>query len=293
MIQQLGPLAFFVSFSSGENHWKPLTNALKHMKENNKPTIENDIEEIEVETLIRNDRVTCVRYYKNKINYLRQLISHDYKYYGELKVHFFVTKFQKRGSQHDHALLWIKDAPIYGRNTNVEIKYCVDRYLSCDSRILGNDFKTIQHHHHTRTCRKNKNTHCRFNFSIPPMRKTIILELTEFNDDTTKKNAKLMFDTLEHEKYNETYAFDNFLESLSLTEEDYINVIKCILNQTKILLERRLIDIWTNNFSCHIPKISIANIDSQYVLHSYATTTYCISYMTKLYKTMTMEFKHI
>ncbi len=31
---------------------------------------------------------------------------------------FFVTKFQNHGSEHDHGLLWIKDAPIYGINTN-------------------------------------------------------------------------------------------------------------------------------------------------------------------------------
>jgi hypothetical protein len=87
--------------------------------------------------------------------------------------------------------------------------------------------------------------------------------------------------------------FDNLLERLSLTEEDYINAIKCSSNRTKILLERRPIDICTNNFSCHIPKDWNANKDSQYVLDSYATTTYCISYMKKLDKTMTMTFKHI
>jgi hypothetical protein len=74
--------------------------------------------------------------------------------------------------------------------------------LSFDSRILANDLKTIQHHHHTRACRKKKNVHYRFNFPIPSMRKTRILEPTKFNNDTTKKNAKLIFDTLEHGKYN-------------------------------------------------------------------------------------------
>jgi hypothetical protein len=117
----------------------------KTYKEKNTPTIENDIEIIEVETLIRNDLLTCVRYYKNIINAFRQLISCDYKYHGELKDHLFVTEFQNRGSQHDHALLCIKDAPIYGRNTNVEIEHFVDRYLSCDSRILGNNSTSSSH----------------------------------------------------------------------------------------------------------------------------------------------------
>jgi hypothetical protein len=121
--------------------------------------------------LIRNNPLTCVQYYKNRMNSLRQLISHDFKYYGELKDHFFIIEFQNRGIQHDHALLWIKDAPIYGRNTNIEINNFVNIYFSTDSGILVNDVKTIQHHHHTRTCRKKKKFSYMFNFPTPPMRK--------------------------------------------------------------------------------------------------------------------------
>jgi hypothetical protein len=33
----------------------------------------------------------------------------------------FVTKFQNHGSEHNHGLLWIKDAPIHGINTNEKI----------------------------------------------------------------------------------------------------------------------------------------------------------------------------
>jgi hypothetical protein len=121
--------------------------------------------------LIRNNPVTCVQYYKNRMNSLRQLISHDLKYYGELKDHLLLIEFQNRGSQHDHALIWINYAPIYGRNTNIEIKKFVNIHFSTDSRVLANDVKTIQHHHHTITCRKNKKFSCMFNFPIPLMRK--------------------------------------------------------------------------------------------------------------------------
>ena len=61
------------------------------------------------------------------------------------------------------------------------------------------------------------------------MTKTRILEPTEFKNDIMKRNAKIIFDTLEHTKYDDTYTFDNFLESLSLTEDDYTNAIKCSL----------------------------------------------------------------
>jgi hypothetical protein len=49
---------------------------------------------------------------------------------------FFVIKFQNCGSEHDHGLLWIKDAPIYGINTNEEIENFVDKYISCYVLLL-------------------------------------------------------------------------------------------------------------------------------------------------------------
>jgi hypothetical protein len=72
--------------------------------------------------MIRNDPVTCARYYRNIINALRQLIFHNDNYYGKIKDYFYVTEFQNGGSEHDHGLLWIKYAPIYGTNTNEEIE---------------------------------------------------------------------------------------------------------------------------------------------------------------------------
>ena len=108
-----------------------------------------------------------------------------------------------------------------------------------------------------------------------------------------KINVKLFFDTLEHAKYYETYTFDNFLEILGLTEDDYINAIKCSLNRTTILLERKPVDIWTNSFSHHIPGVWNANIDSQFLLHSYAVATSCSTYMTKLDGTIIETFRHI
>ena len=100
MIIQLGPPTFFVTFSSIEHIWKPLVNALKHMKTKNKRMRQNEIGQDEVSLLIRDDPVTCARYYRNRINALRQLISHDHKYYGEIEDYFYVIEFQNRGSVH-------------------------------------------------------------------------------------------------------------------------------------------------------------------------------------------------
>jgi len=48
-----------------------------------------------------------------------------------------------------------------------------------------------------------------------------------------------------------------------------------------------------NNFAQHIPGIRIENIDSQFVLDSYATAMYCSSYMIEEDKTLTRTFRNI
>jgi hypothetical protein len=75
-----------------------------------------------IDYLIRKDLVTCTRYYRHKINSLRQLICHDETFFEKISDYYFVTKFQNRGSEHDHALLWIEGAPIYRNGNNSQIK---------------------------------------------------------------------------------------------------------------------------------------------------------------------------
>jgi hypothetical protein len=38
-----------------------------------------------------------------------------------------VTEFQNKGSEHDHALLWIEGAPVYGNENNSQIEQFVDK----------------------------------------------------------------------------------------------------------------------------------------------------------------------
>jgi hypothetical protein len=48
-----------------------------------------------------------------------------------------------------------------------------------------------------------------------------------------------------------------------------------------------------NSFCCHVPTIWNENTNSQFIIDSYAVSTYYSSYMKKLDKTMTTTFKHI
>lgn len=179
-------------------------NALKHIRQNTTRPKKNDLEQNEPHSLIRNDIVTCAHYYRSRKDALHQLIAHDYKYYGEIDDFFYVTEFQNRGSENEHGLIWIKSAPIYGRNWNIDVENFVDKYLSTHSLILPKELRTIQNHCHIRTCRKHKNSKCRFNFPMPPMKTKKILEPLEFYNAKTKTNAKIIFDTINNVNYDQT-----------------------------------------------------------------------------------------
>lgn len=202
-------------------------------------------------------------------------------------------KFQNRGGDHEHGLLWIKSASIYGKGTNIDVEKFVDKYLSIDSLVLTKDLRTIQHHHHTISCRKHKNSNCRFNFPIPPLKTTKILEPIEFDTVKTKKNARLISDTINNVNYDEMDTFDKFLHAIGLKNDEYVHAIQFTLNCTTLLLQRKPTDTSTNSYPRHIPSMWIANTDSQFVLDSYATAMHCNSYMTKEDKTLTYTFKNI
>ena len=90
---------------------------------------------------------------------------------------FYRVSFQQRGSPHFHRLFWIKNAPEYGRDCDEDIIKFVDSYISCkaDSDDLS-ELVTLQRHKHSKTCKKECCAICRFNFPLPPMPRTTILE---------------------------------------------------------------------------------------------------------------------
>ena len=88
------------------------------------------IEKCDIDHLVRKDPVTCACYYRHRIHTLKQLLCHDETIYGKILVFYFVTEFQNRGSAHEHGLLWIENAPIYGKNRNLEIKNFLDKYIT-------------------------------------------------------------------------------------------------------------------------------------------------------------------
>lgn len=293
MIRQLGPPTFFVTFTSTDHLWQPLCNALEHLhsKHASKP-FENILAET-IDSKIRKNLVTCSRYYKHRFNAFLTLLKNNKNIFGEVMDYFFVTEFQSRGNEHDHGLLWIRNAPIYGHSSNTTIEHFIDNYLSCDSTLLSEDLERLQTHHHTHTCKKNKKATCRFGFPLPPLDGTMIIHPLDCVQEETKEKAKNLFLVLQEKRYSKTMSFDTFLQELGMSMEEYIVLIRSSISSPTILLKIRPFNVWINPFAKTVPQLWLANADAQCILDSYAAATYCSSYMAKFDRTLTEAFRKI
>jgi len=73
--------------------------------------------------------------------------------FGKVNDFYFVAKFQNR-NEHDHGLLWIKDAPIYGIDSNETIQQFVDKYVTLNISLLPSHLQDSQMHKHRQSYRK-------------------------------------------------------------------------------------------------------------------------------------------
>jgi hypothetical protein len=90
-------------------------------------------------------------------------------------------KIKNHESEHNHELLWIKDAPMYGMNTNEKVEQFIDLYISCDVSLLLNSLQNVQQHQHTHTSREKIMFVCKFHYPLPPMHETKIFKPLKIN----------------------------------------------------------------------------------------------------------------
>jgi len=45
---------------------------------------------------------------------------------------FYPIEYQTKGAGHTHTLLWIKDAPVIGKNTEDEVKAYIQKIATCE-----------------------------------------------------------------------------------------------------------------------------------------------------------------
>ena len=241
--------------------------------------------------LIQKDPVTCARNFEHMVQlFIRDVIKNDVQPIGEIADYFYRVEFQQRGSPHIHGLFWVKMAPQYQKNLNEEIVTFVDRYITCqklDSSTEMEDLINLQMHRHAKTCKKAGHKICRFNFPLPPMPRTMILkplDESSFDEEQTnniKANAEKIKELLDNMKYGNDISFEDFLQRMQLTEENYIFAVRFTLKRDTLLLKRTPSEIRISSYNTDLLKAWRANMDIQFVLDPYACATYILSYITK------------
>ncbi|CAA9997342.1 unnamed protein product, partial [Nesidiocoris tenuis] len=115
MIRQLGKPTIFFTFSAAELHCPELLSILYKMKFGKEISIREatDLDDFTKTKLVRDDPVTCVRYFEQKAKNLMKVVESSS---GPFAEHYVVDsyerrEFQARGSVHTHNLLYLKNAP--------------------------------------------------------------------------------------------------------------------------------------------------------------------------------------
>lgn len=97
-------------------------------------------------------------------------------------------------------LIWIKDAPEYDGTNHEEVAHFIDKHVTCKKDDEIYNLVNYQTHIHARTCRKKRKAICRFNFPLPPMPNTVVLdpildeEQKALGNQNFHKIAKLLSD---------------------------------------------------------------------------------------------------
>ena len=143
-------------------------------------------------------------------------------------------------SPHIHCMLWIEDAPRLGENTPEEVAEYIDKILTCHLPTKEEDetlYNLVQYqmHRHSHTCCKGRKFQCRFNYPLPPMRKTVILEplSAEENTDKYKEKWKEIYKKLNDMKMGENITFEEFLQKLNIQEEEYMKAVRASIKSAK------------------------------------------------------------
>jgi hypothetical protein len=119
-----------------ERLWTPLIEASYKLNATRLNLLDlSSLDSIHIAELIRLDPVNCALYYNHCTKVFRKLLQKESSIIGEVVDFFFVTEFQHHGSEHEHALIWIKNAPKFKTNSTQVIEQFVDKYITTNSFI--------------------------------------------------------------------------------------------------------------------------------------------------------------
>ena len=242
MIRQLGLSTLFISLSANDLYWSELIVSLGKLvdKKDYSRDIQNNTLSWETRSrLVQTDPVTCVRHFDNRVSqFINTILRNPDCPLGALKDYFYRVEFQQRGSPHIHMLAWIANAPQFNDCNDDEVIDYIDKVASCSSDVTDEEgiYLECQKHRHTRTCRKGGKAICRFGIPFPPMRSTRIIRPYE-GDSRPQYESYFKSVQTTLSELQEDLTFDEFLEKIQISEEDYIKAIETSVKSSKVFLK--------------------------------------------------------
>ena len=303
MIRQLGLPTFFITLSAAETKWPELLVNLEKILNQKDVTNEEalNMSFLEKSKLIQSDPITCARNFEHRYrSLLTNLLEKKGGIFEPNPVidYYHRIEFQHRGSPHSHGLYWVEGAPRYPINDDSDlakirenncIRY-IDSFITTKRYVNDGDDEIrallqYQLHKHTKSC-KDKNKKCRYGFPLPPMHETTILcphPIKYYNMENAKRNFALIQHKLTEygRNFTEDIPFTEFLQSISMTYDQYIEAVQTSIKRPKVFLKRSTNAIYINGYNEKLLRAWKANIDIQYIIDPYACVKYCVNYISK------------
>ncbi|KAK3919183.1 Fumarate hydratase, mitochondrial [Frankliniella fusca] len=184
-------------------------------------------------------------------------------------------------------------------NTHDEVCQFIDKVIYCSSEDISDDFVELQTHKHSHTCQKRigNTDECRFNIPYSPIRQTLIFTPlpNDIEDNIAKKYKGILFQIKEKLNDEKTLKlnYNQFLESLGITEIKYFTVIRSTLRTPQIFIRRAPMDIFISSYSPKILTLMRSNMNLQFVLDAYGAACYIIDYINKSSRGMSKIMRDI
>ena len=184
MIQSLGPPDFFLTLSCNDN-WPELQEALRLNSSTTISTVQN------------NPFAAANAFQRRWQGLLNHVLKGPNPPLGIIKDFFVRTEFQNRGSPHLHIFLWTSLSLDIDNARTVDIVHLINKTIS--STMPSSDHDKLMHdlvsqfqvHHHSFSCTKGRQSHCRFNFPHPPCPETRLF----YNADTIANRRGRFYET--------------------------------------------------------------------------------------------------
>ncbi len=293
VVRQEGMPSLFFTQSCADTRWPELLKVLGKLIDGKDYTDEEieDMSPINRNRLVAADPVTVVRYFENKCHKFQQ---HIMNLRGSSR-RFIRREFQNRGSPHSHEIHWIAGAPVYDPNkpeNDKNVIEFIDTWISTKIEVSPEEEKYLKYqiHKHSNSCRKRGEAICRFGIPFFPMKSTCILKPLECDEvdqqkiDSLRNSYQELRKKLNDMKEGSELTHDEFLESIQMSEMDYILTIRSSLKTAKVFYQRKPNTLRVNPYMKGMLAVIKANHDVQYPLDIYALVCYVADYLLKSQK---------